>query len=92
MQWQPPRFYIFLKRKVSTAKASCIIVVNTQYGCNGDSRRDDHVANSSSAKDDNGDDDGDGAGHENDVHREMRCEYRLMHEARDIRDKTPIGI
>ena len=61
----------FLKRKVSTAKASCIIVVNTQYGCNGDNRRDDHVAKSSSANDDNCDDDGDGVGHENDVHQEL---------------------
>ena len=82
----------FLKCKVSTAKAPCITLFNTHYRCNGDNRRSDQAAHPSSANDDNGDDDGDGAGHENDVHKEMRCEYRLMHEARDIRDKTPIGI
>ena len=65
---------------------------NTHYRCNGDNRRSDQAVHRSSANDDNGDDDGDGAGHENDVHKEIRCEYRLMHEARDIRDKTPIGI
>ena len=61
----------FLNRKVSAANASCIIVVSTQCGCNGDNRRDDHVGNTSRANDDNGDDDGDAAAHEIGVHKEI---------------------